>query len=340
MFRKKVTGLYTAYLPKLIKDYMKKGLSLVINVKNEEKNIAECIKSARAIVDEVIVADMHSTDKTVEIAKKLGATVITVKDFGYVEPARNKAIEKASYSWILVLDADERLTLQLAKTLRKIVDENKYDIVWISKMNYILGKWMQHGAWWPIAVVCMFRNGNVKWTNKIHEYLKIRGKEYYLPIEKKYAIIHKTHSSVKELAESIFRYASKESKIKMEMVDTPEKIMAFIKSDFNRRYIQNKGYLDGLHGFFINKFMEYYKFLELAIFWEKNSYRLPIDNTELAKYVMEYKDDSQLRHENEQFRKQVKRLQGLLLNIQSSKFYKVWRRYINIRDRLKFFGKR
>ena len=126
----------------------------------------------------------------------------------------------------------------------------------------------------------------------------------------------------------------------MEMVDTPEKIMAFIKSDFNRRYIQNKGYLDGLHGFFINKFMEYYKFLELAIFWEKNSYRLPIDNTELAKYVMEYKDDSQLRHENEQFRKQVERLQGLLLNIQSSKFYKVWRRYINIRDRLKFFGKR
>ncbi|MEK9179498.1 MAG: glycosyltransferase family 2 protein, partial [Patescibacteria group bacterium] len=125
-------------------------ISLVVNTKNEEKDIVECIRSAQELVSEVIVADMHSTDKTIEFAKKEGATVFTVKDVGYVEPARNEAIQKAKNEWVLLLDADERLSPGLVPVLSEIAESDKADVVEIPFKTIILGKWMQHTKWWPV----------------------------------------------------------------------------------------------------------------------------------------------------------------------------------------------
>src|SRR6185437_13983552 len=99
------------------------GISLVINTFNEEALIEDCIKSAMPFVDEIIVVDMHSSDKTVELSKALGAKVYYFEHMGIVEPARNFAIQQASREWVLLLDADERIPDTLGNLLTEVVKE-------------------------------------------------------------------------------------------------------------------------------------------------------------------------------------------------------------------------
>src|SRR3989338_9695208 len=102
-------------------------ISLVINTKNEEKNIKDCILSVKDIVDEIIVVDMQSSDKTVQLAKELGAKTYSVKDVGFADPARNFALSKVTLGWTLTLDADERLTKQLRDKIIRLTKDSSYD---------------------------------------------------------------------------------------------------------------------------------------------------------------------------------------------------------------------
>src|SRR3989337_4151360 len=96
-------------------------ISVVINTLNEEKNLPRAIASIKGLADEIIVVDMQSDDNTKEVAEKLGALVYDHKRTGYVEPARNFAISKASGDWVLVLDADEEVPPKLREKLRLLV---------------------------------------------------------------------------------------------------------------------------------------------------------------------------------------------------------------------------
>lgn len=120
-------------------------ISLIINTLNEESNIADCIASAKPFVNEIIVCDMWSYDKTIEIAKNLGAKVVMHEKTGYVEPARHFAISQAKGEWILVLDADERMTDELGKKLVEIAREGKYDAVGFWSLYWYFGDWVKYG---------------------------------------------------------------------------------------------------------------------------------------------------------------------------------------------------
>jgi glycosyltransferase involved in cell wall biosynthesis len=101
---------------------MKKNtLSVVLATRNEEKNIGECLESVGEIADEIIVVDEGSTDKTREIASKLGAEVHKVKHEAIFHKTKQKALDMAESEWILQLDADERVTTQLAEEIKKVV---------------------------------------------------------------------------------------------------------------------------------------------------------------------------------------------------------------------------
>src|SRR3990170_187583 len=156
-----------------------KGVSLIIHTKNEEKNINECILSTKGFADETIVIDMSSTDKTAEVARKLGASVFIIPDEGFVDNFRNFGVSKANFKWILSLDGDERLTEKLIKTLKKIIKEDKYDVAIIPFKNIRLGKWMKHTGFWPDYHPRLFKKGFVKWQQNIkqaHVPLIIKGK--------------------------------------------------------------------------------------------------------------------------------------------------------------------
>jgi glycosyltransferase involved in cell wall biosynthesis len=193
-------------------------LSVVIATRNEEENIGRCIVSVRSIVDEIIIFDESSTDRTEEIAKKLGAKVFKVKHNDNFHITKQKAIEKAKGDWILQLDADEAVTPQLAVEIKEIVGmsnekllslehdnpqlsrlfKRHQDLVekrdgklgkptgevvafFIPRVNMFFGKPLIHGGVYPDGVIRLIKRGKARLPAKsVHEQMEIDGEVGWL----------------------------------------------------------------------------------------------------------------------------------------------------------------
>src|SRR3989337_1372213 len=111
------------------------SLSVVLATRNEEKNIGSCLESVKNLENEMIVVDEESTDKTVEIVKKYGAKVYVVKHEPIFHKTKQKAIEKASGDWVLQLDADERLSSELANEIKNVIGMTNSEIAEYQKLQ-------------------------------------------------------------------------------------------------------------------------------------------------------------------------------------------------------------
>src|SRR6476660_8456128 len=125
---------------------MSSQLTVIIPCKNERENIATCIAGARLIADEVLVADSGSTDGTLEIARSLGCRIIE-REYGTSGDFKNWAIPQAANEWVLILDADERITPELAKEIRDTLVEPRHDGYWVYRLNHFMGHPIRHGPW-------------------------------------------------------------------------------------------------------------------------------------------------------------------------------------------------
>lgn len=265
----------------------KPTISVIIHTINEEKNIVACIKSVQKLADEILVVDMKSTDRTVPLAKKMGARILSVKRYGYVEPARALAIKEAKCDWIAIIDADERLTPSLIKELQRIVKENTYDCIEIPKKNLVLKSWMQHTAWWPDYLVRFFRKGTVVWPKVIHSAPILKGKKYTLPAEECFAIVHYSLQTVDEVLEKILRYTTKESSEVVATFKTLPELLAYTSKDFNWRFLDKEGYKDGTRGYVMSEMMRLYRLLIFMRHWEKMGYPELTGVEEYANSLME-----------------------------------------------------
>lgn len=249
-------------------------ISIVINTLNEEKNVRLAIESVKW-ADEVLVCDMYSEDKTVEVAKKLGAKVVFHKKTGYVEPARNFAISKASGDWILILDADEEIPYSLANRLQEIADKiEQIDYVEIPRKNIIFNKWMKASMWWPDYNIRFFRKGTVKWGDEIHIPPKADGQGLKLEPDEKWAIIHYNYETVGQFIDRMNRYSEIQAKelikngTKVKWQDLIEKPL----DEFLSRFFANKGFEDGLHGLALS-LLQAFSFLIMYLkVWEMEKF--------------------------------------------------------------------
>lgn len=249
-------------------------ISAVINTLNEERNIQKAIKSVKW-ADEIVVCDMHSGDKTVEIARKLGAKVVYHKQTDYVEPARNYAVSKASGDWILILDADEEIPLILSGKLQKIADKIKHlDYVEIPRKNIIFGKWMKASMWWPDYNIRFFKKGAVTWSDKIHIPPKTLGSGLKLDPEEKYAILHHHYENISQYIERLSRYTAIQAK---ELVKDGYKfdwsdLISKPAGEFLNRFFANRGFEDGLHGLALS-LLQAFSFLIMYLrIWEMGKF--------------------------------------------------------------------
>lgn len=303
----------------------KNKISLVINTKNEEKNIKDCINSAINIVDEIIVADMNSVDQTKKIAKTLGAKVYNVKDYGYVEPARNFALSKATNEWVLVLDADERLPKSLSDKIIEIVTENKYDLVEMPFKNMIFNKHIKHTGWWPDNHIRLFRKNCIKWQNTIHTLPIYKGKKLILPPQEKYAVIHNNYLTIDEFLNKLIRYTNTTKNIIVDTKNPKADIISYYESEFFRRYLDLEGYKDNTHGLILSKLMEFYKFIELAKVLEINNF--PNINEDEFHKIFKSRSSNSANPASLELEKKYREAKADLDKIQSAKFYKLWQNY-------------
>lgn len=253
---------------------MANKVSVVINTYNEEKNILKAIESVKW-ADEVIVCDMFSEDKTVDIAKKAGAKIFFHKKEGFVEPARNFVISKASNEWILVLDADEVISETLSERLFEVASKmNEIDYVKIPRKNLIFGHFMKASMWWPDYQVRFFKKGKVKWTDSIHRPPEVFGEGLDFPMEENYAIIHRNYETISQFLERMNRYSGIEAEElkKKGYVFNWKDLLEKPFGEFLSRYFAGKGYEDGLHGLVLSLLQAVSFFVVYLKLWEMNKF--------------------------------------------------------------------
>jgi glycosyltransferase involved in cell wall biosynthesis len=245
-------------------------VSAVIITFNEEKNIAEAIKSV-AFADEIIVVDSESTDKTREIAENLGAKVITQKWLGFSKQ-KQFAVDSATYNQILSLDADERISDKLRDEILSLkTSKNLADGYKIPRLSIYMNREIRHCGWYPDWQLRFFNRTKGRWKNAlIHESFEIDGK-----IDKlKHDILHSGVENAtyhhKMIGE---RYAPLAAK---QMFDrgkrtTAFKVATFGLTTFLQTYIVRLGFLDGFAGFCIARFAAHHAFMKYLLLWEMQS---------------------------------------------------------------------
>ena len=240
-------------------------ISAVINTRNEEVKIERCLKSLE-FCDEIVLVDMESEDKTVEIAKNYTHKIYSHKKIGFVEPARNIAISKAVGDWILIVDADEVIPKTLAKELIKIANTDSLDFVRIPRKNIIFGQWMQHSRWWPDFNIRFFKKGVVTWQNEIHSVPITQGTGTNLDDKEELAIEHFHYDTIDEYLLRSIRYADQQAKelIEAGYVFETKDLVGKPIGEFLSRFFAGEGYKDGLHGFIISA-LQYFAILLVYI---------------------------------------------------------------------------
>jgi len=230
-------------------------LSAVIISFNEEANIADAIESVDW-ADEIIVVDSGSTDRTVEIASKLGAKVVYKEWKGFAEQ-KNFAMNLASNDLILSLDADERVTPQLRSEIKAIIESGKLaDAYRIPRLSIYLGREIRHGGWYPDFQIRLFNRTRGKWNDRIiHESFQ-PAKDASIGTLKG-NLLHYSVRSTREHGEMIAsRYAPLGAEQMYREGKTTGPLRAVLSgiAAFFRSYILQAGFMDGFSGFRIAYF--------------------------------------------------------------------------------------
>jgi len=279
-------------------------ISVVISAFNEEKKIKDCLESVKW-ADEIIFINNSSTDKTVEIAELYTKKIYTQKnDPLSIDLQKNFGIEKATGEWILILDADERVTPELATEIRTTIDLSTiYPTValakedplqpttayWIPRKNIIFGKWIEHTGWYPDEQLRLFRKGKGKFQQKhVHEPLHVEGQTEHL----KEHILHENYETVSQfLYKTINVYAFNEAEEKLKKgykIDWRDAIRFPLK-EFLSRFFAREGYKDGFHGLMLSLLMAFYHFIIFAYIWEKREFT-SVETQEFASLPAELKN--------------------------------------------------
>lgn len=256
------------------------ALSVVITTFNEEKNIRRCIESAMPVADEIIVVDSFSNDRTVEIALALGAKIKQSVFDGYVKQ-KNKAINEASNNYVLLLDADEYLSDELAASILKEKTSFSCKAYAMKRCNIFRGKHIRHGLWYPDRKLRLFdkRYGQCGGLNP-HDMIIMHRKTAVKLLQGD--LFHNTFENVDAYrkrnfeistiaAQSLFDAGIRKSKYKI--------IFSPLWSFFNG-YFLRLGFLEGYNGFIIahltaeQSYLKYQKLRQLqrqeiaTVVWE------------------------------------------------------------------------
>jgi (heptosyl)LPS beta-1,4-glucosyltransferase len=262
-------------------------VSLVINTLNEEANIADCIQSVGNFADEVVICDMHSEDHTREVAESLGARIVLHKRESFVEKARRFAVEQAQGEWILLMDADERMTPDLLSELKGLMARNDINVVQLRMIFLFMGKLLKHGVYSTPTLFRFFRRNKyleaappdseaTLHTGTPEALMAIPGqiiaKERFIhlgyPTLDKYVDKTLKHYSILEATGRHTKCGEHPSL--WHLIYRPTK--AFVGSFFYRL-----GFLDGIQGFIVSVVWGVYRFLVVA-----HLYDLKADRTDVS----------------------------------------------------------
>jgi len=244
-------------------------ITAVILTKDEEKNIRTCIESLD-FVNEIILVDDKSKDKTVSIAESYGAKVFVRKLAEDFSIQRNYGLEQAKGEWVLFVDADEVVTKALKEEiLGKLAKPSKVTGYYFKRRDFIWGKELMFGETANNLFLRLARKGFGTWHRKVHETWDIRGWKNNF----KNPIFHYPHQTLSEFVYGVNYFSSlhADANRKEKKRSSVFKIIFWPKLKFFQNYILRLGFFDSSQGFIISMIMSFHSFLAWSKLWVKQS---------------------------------------------------------------------
>lgn len=245
-------------------------ISVVINTYNAEKHLAQVLDTVKCF-DEILICDMESTDHTLEIAEKYGCRVVKFEkgNISIVEPARQFAIDAATYPWVLVVDADELVPAELAIYLyRRIAEPTCPDGISIPRKNFFMGRFMH--STYPDYILRFFRKEKTHWPPVIHTSPEVKG-----TVEKvdrgheELAFIHLANDTVADILRKNNTYSDYEVVRRSHKHYGVAHLMGRPLFRFFKAYVLKGGWRDGVAGLIYAVLMGMYQAMIVAKMMER-----------------------------------------------------------------------
>lgn len=247
---------------------LKSKLSVVILTHNDEERIVDCLDQIK-FVDELIIVDDNSSDRTIELAEKYTKHIYKHSLNHNFSNQRNFALNKVHNDWVLFVDSDEFISEKLKKEIVDAINSDQYSGYYINRKDYIWGQKISYGEGGTTKLIRLANKNFGKWHGKVHEKWEVKGTVGYL----RFPLIHVPHQNVKEFLRDIDDYSSiranelHDSGIK----EIPIKIFLYPIGKFIINFFIKKGYKDGVAGFIYAVMMSFHSFLVRAKLFQLNS---------------------------------------------------------------------
>ena len=265
---------------------MKTSLSVVLATHNEEQVLAKCLESVKAIASEIVIVDGESRDKTVEIAKKFGARIITTTNKQNFHINKNMAIDAAKSDWILQLDADEVVSPELAAEIKQTINYPSstinYDGFWINRKNWFLTRFLSKGGQYPDKTLRLYKKGKGRLPAiDVHEQAVVEGEVGHLKSD----LLHYRDMSFEKYMEGFNRYSSFTAtqlagqNVKFTILNTFKYLFILPLRTFLKLFIRHRGYVDGFAGFVFALYSGLIHPVAYIKFWQNKYYPMVKNNT-------------------------------------------------------------
>jgi glycosyltransferase involved in cell wall biosynthesis len=243
-------------------------LSAVLAVRDEEPMLDACLRLLGFCDEVVVVVDSRTSDATEQIARRHTDRVF-VREFDNFSGQKNFAIEQAGGDWVLIVDADERITPALAQEIQETLTEDPpYDAFWIETINVFLGTRMKHGGW-EEHHVRLVRRSVARYSGDLHESFAIAPKRLGRLRE---GMLHFSHRSVLDNLVKSANYIDVDVQAMLAAGHKPVRARTLfwvIFKEFANRFVYRRGYRDGMVGVIESLYQPFARFCLYVLLWER-----------------------------------------------------------------------
>lgn len=241
-------------------------ITVGIITKNEQDNIEDCLDSALRLTSNILVIDSYSIDNTIGIAKRYNNIKLIFNKFNDFVTQKNLLIKHAETRWLFVLDADERISKELAMEIKDIVSRENISGYYIPRKSYYLNRYIRHCGWWPDYVLRLFQKDRASFQgNLVHENVRIKGDIGKLTNP----ILHYPYKNMRHHIEKINLYTDLYAEGNPDKKVSISSILFIPIFSFVKKYFLQFGILDGKAGIILSLMTSYYNFIKYIKIYEK-----------------------------------------------------------------------
>lgn len=243
-------------------------ITVLIPCKDERLNIRPCIESFQALADEILIADSGSTDGTLEIVHRLGGCRVIEREYRTSGDFKNWAIPQATHEWVLLVDADERVTPEMIQEIQEVLQAPDKDGYWIHRINHFMGHRIHYSGWQNDRVLRLFKRDLSRYEGPSdHGEVRVSTGQVG-KLQSRF--LHYTYWSYDQFFRKFDRYTTVQAQQWYEQ-GKPYSYLKMLSNPilrFLRSYVLQRGFLDGAAGLQVSLLAGFYSFTKQARLWQ------------------------------------------------------------------------